>query len=276
MSRALVLGGGGVAGVAWMCGLLTGLLDEGVDVRDADDVVGTSAGSVAGALLLTAAEQMYERQVDPALQSDELHAELDLDDLAARFGAALTGATSAQQVRAAVGALALATETVPEAARRVVVASRLPVHTWPERLRVAVVDALSGELRVLDRASGVDLVDAVAASCAVPGVWPPVTLGERRYVDGGVATVLNADLAAGADRVLVLAPMGIAGTGPLTAGLDDARPLLGEVLALVPDEASAAAIGSNPLDPATRAPAAQAGRAQGRAEAAAVRTFWSA
>ena len=259
-----------MAGIAWMVGLLSGLRDEGVDVSDADRVIGTSAGSVAGALLLTAPDVM----VTAALGSDEIYASVDLDEMATRFGAAVAGATSEQELRAAVGAMALATETVPESARRAVVASRLPVQTWPTRLSVTVVDAQTGELVVLDGDSGFDLVDAIAASCAVPGVWPPVTLGERRYVDGGVRTTLNADLAAGADPVLVLAPMGVTGSGPLTAGLDDARPKLGRVLALEPDEASRLAMGSNPLDPATREPAAEAGRAQGRAQAAGVRELW--
>jgi NTE family protein len=275
MTRALVLGGGGVAGISWMVGLLTGLADAGVDVSDADRVIGTSAGSVAGALLLTAPDAMWARQVDPDQQADELYASVDLDEMATRFGAAVAGATSEESLRAAIGAMALATETVPEDVRRAVVASRLPQVDWPKPLQVTAIDAASGELLVLDASSGVDLVDAVAASCAVPGIWPPVTLGERRYVDGGVRTTLNADLAAGADVVLVLAPMGLAGSGPLTAGLDDALPLLGRVVAIEPSEESRAAMGANPLDPATRRPAAEAGRAQGVAEAARVRDLWT-
>jgi NTE family protein len=108
----------------------------------------------------------------------------------------------------------------------------------------------------------------------VPGIWPPVTLGARRYVDGGVRTTLNADLAAGAEVVLVLAPMGLVGSGPLTAGLEDALPVLGRVVAVEPSEESRAAMGANPLDPATRRPAAEAGRVQGVAEAARVRDLW--
>ena len=274
MSRALVLGGGGVAGVAWLVGLLTGLRESGVDVSDAGRVIGTSAGAVAGALLLTAPDEMYARQVDPALQSDELHAELDLDEMAARYGAAFAGATSEQELRAAIGAMALATSTVPEAARLAAVATRLPVRDWPARLEVTVVDAITGDLVVLDASCGFGLVECVAASCAVPGVWPPVTLGDRRYIDGGARTTLNADLAAGADRTLVLAPMGLAGTGPLSAGYEDALPLLDRVLAIEPSEQARAAFGANPLDPATRRPSAEAGRAQGPVEAERLRDFW--
>lgn len=258
-----------------MVGVLAGLADAGADVTDADQVVGTSAGSVAGALLLTAADSMWGRQIDPRLQAEEIFASVDLDDMTRQFAAVMAGAESEQGLRAAIGAMALSAQTVPEPERRAVIASRLPVSAFPAVLRVTAVDASSGELVVFDSTSGVDLVDAVAASCAVPGIWPPVTIGGRRYVDGGARTALNADLAAGADAVLVLAPMGLAGSGPLTAGLDDALPLLGRVVAIEPDEPSRAAMGANPLDPATRAPAAEAGRVQGRAEATRVRELWT-
>jgi NTE family protein len=278
--RALVLGGGGVAGIGWMVGLVCGLADAGVDVHDADLVVGTSAGSVVGALVATgvSCDDMWAGQTDPTRQSTEIFAEVDLEEMAARFMSALAGASSQEQVRAQVGAMALATKTLPEAERRAVIASRLPVQTWPEgRLLIPVVDAESGQDVVLDSSCGFPLVDVVAASCAVPGVWPPVTLGARRYIDGGVRTAVNADLAAGASAVLVIAPMGLTGRGPLTAGMDDARPLLeaaGRVVEIEPDESSRAAMGTNPLDPATREPAAGAGRAQAAGIADVVRDLW--
>jgi NTE family protein len=279
--RALVLGGGGVAGIGWMVGLVCGLGDAGIDLSTADLIVGTSAGSVVAALLATGVspEDMWASQTDATKQSAEIFAEVDLDEMATRFMSALAGATSADEVRAQVGAMALATPTVPEAERRAVIGSRLPVQTWPDRrLLIPVVDAESGEARALDRSCGFPLVDVVAASCAVPGVWPPVTLGERRYIDGGVRTAVNADLAAGAEVVLVVAPMGLIGSGPLTAGMDDARPLIqasGRLVEVEPDEPSRAAMGSNPLDPATREPAARAGRAQAAHIAAVVRDLWS-
>jgi NTE family protein len=103
-----------------------------------------------------------------------------------RFGAAVAGVVDEMDRRRRVGAFARAASTVPEAKRRAVIAARLPAADWPQRdLRIPAVDAVTGEVVIFTRDSGVTLVDAVAASCAVPGIWPPATIGDRRYVDGG-------------------------------------------------------------------------------------------
>jgi NTE family protein len=272
VTEALVLGGGGVGGIAWITGLLTGLADAGQDVTGADVIVGTSAGSAVAAQLGSGLplEELYARQVDPALQAAEIMAEMDLDAFAAEIGAALGAAAGVPEMRRLVGRFALRAETVPEARRRAVIESRLPSHGWPARtLRIVAVDAESGQQRVFDNECGVSLVDAVAASCAVPGVWPPVTIDGRRYVDGGVRSIANADHAAGASRVLVVVPMGsvepFPSDVPLERSVEELRARGAQVAVVEPDEASRAAIGANPLDPSTRRPAAEAGRAQGRA-----------
>jgi NTE family protein len=271
-SHALVLGGGGVAGIAWTTGLLAGLAETGQDVTGADVLIETSAGAAVAAQLgsgLPLAE-LLARQVEPVRQAAEIPAEVDLAKMVAELGAELAGVSSSQELLRRIGAYALAARTVPEAARRAVMESRLPVHDWPERaLRLTAIDAETGELRVFDRDSGVSLVDAVAASCAVPGIWPPGTIGGRRYMDGGVRSGDNADLAAGCVRITVISPLGydapIPSPMPLRAVVAQLRDGGAEVTVIVPDAASAAAVGANPLDPSTRTPAAQAGRAQGRA-----------
>jgi NTE family protein len=140
---------------------------------------------------------------------------------------------------------------------------------------VTAADAVSGEFVAFDRDTGVGLVDAVGASCAVPGVWPPVTIGDRRYIDGGIRSATNADLAAGADRVVVIAPVN-AGGGPIRrlAGQVAALRRTAAVAVVRPDRAARRAIGRNALDPARRAPAARAGRAQAATVAAAVAQVW--
>jgi NTE family protein len=273
--QALVLGGGGVAGIAWMTGVLAGLAEAGQDVTGADLIVGTSAGAAVAAQVGSGLplDALFARQVDPALQAREIAAELDMEKIAAEFGELLAGMTSAetaQEAQRRVGAFALAARTVPEAERRAAVSSRLPTPQWPaRRILLVAVDAESGEMRVFDRQSGVDLIDAVAASCAVPGVWPPVSIGGRRYVDGGVRSSDNADLAAGCAGIVVLSPLGYDSPFPSPMALRDVVGRLrsegSAVTVITPDEASVAAMGINPLDPATRRPAAQAGLAQGRA-----------
>lgn len=209
--RALVLAGGGVAGIAWELCVLMGVMDVdpalGAAVLASDLVVGTSAGSSVGAQMTsgTSLLDLYAAQLAP--RSAEIQVDIDLERFAAELQAATAGATSLADVRRRIGAFALAADTVPEDDRRAVMAARLPNHDWPERdLRIVAVDATTGQRVVFTRESGVGLVDAVAASCAVPGVWPPMTVAGTRYVDGGVWSGANADLAAGADRVLVLTP----------------------------------------------------------------------
>jgi NTE family protein len=269
--QALVLGGGGVAGISWITGLLAGLADAGQDVTGADVVIGTSAGANVAAQIgsgLSLAE-LFARQVDPALQSRELMAVVDWEKFAADIEPYTAGASTQAEQMIGLGRFALDADTVPEPERIAVIESRLPARDWPVRpTKLAAVDCVSGELTIFDAAAGVSLVEAVAASSAVPGIWPPVTIEGRRYMDGGVRSADNADLADGFARVVVISPLGLDSPLPtfmplreVLAGLKDG----GAAVTLIsPDEASVAAIGTNALDPGTRVPAATAGRAQGR------------
>lgn len=279
---ALVLSGGGVAGIAWELGVLVGIADVepelAASILAADVVVGTSAGSSVGAQITSGTElaDLYARQLDTS--SDEISVDVDLMQLVADFQAATADATSAAEVRQRICDLALSADTVSESSRRDVIASRLPRHEWPDRdLKVIAVDATNGERAVFTRDSGVGLVDAVSASCAVPGVWPPITVAGTRYVDGGVWSGSNADLAVGADRVLVLSPT--LPDGPVVLGrslTDEVTELSGaRVHVIYADDASVAAFGMNPLAISTRRPSALAGREVGRASAAAVAVLWA-
>lgn len=263
---ALVLGGGGITGIAWEIGLLAGLAEAGVDLSGADLVVGTSAGSVVGAQLTsgTELEAMYGRQLGPPTQ--EKVARMTRANLAQYGWALLRSRGRDVEFRRRIGALALAAEkaglTPPEQDRLDVIGSRLVSTEWPERpLILTAVDAGTGEFTTFDRDSGVPLVQAVAASCAVPGVYPPVTIGDRRYVDGGMRSAANADLARGYQRLVVLAPIP-RGIGPMASVDAQVSGMVSRVAVVSPDKASRAAIGRNVLDPAARAGSARAGRAQ--------------
>lgn len=275
-----MLAGGGLAGIAWEIGILRGIEDESAETAsallDSDVVIGTSAGSAVAGQLGSgrSLDELYERQISGA--SKEISPGVDIDGITALFLNALSDrdATLAQKLQR-IGQVALTTATVPEAVRRDVIAQRLPSHEWPQRdLRITAIDIGTGELVSFDRTSGVDLVDAVAASCAVPGAWPPVTIGERRYMDGGVGSTMNLGLAGDCGTVVVLVPSGKGAPspfGPDPALEVDAFP--GRSLGVFADDDALSAFGPNPLDPACREPSARAGRDQGRRVAAEVADF---
>jgi NTE family protein len=287
-ARALILGGGGMTGVAWEIGVLVGLHDQGVDVTDVGLIVGTSAGSVVGAQITSSLglEELFARQLFPPEPTGEHVVQTDPNVLRAIFLAG-AGATSAQEARARIGAAALAAPTISEQERVKHIAAYLPAEAWPSadawpvkpQLVVTAVDAQSGEWLTFHRDSGVDLLHAVAASCAVPGLRPPATIGERRYIDGGMRSRTNADVAAGYQRVLILRveTTDWGGTIPHLTFEEELNKLHqagGQVLVISPDEASVEARGSNPGNPNRRAASAQAGRKQGRQMADSVRRFW--
>ena len=290
--RALVLGGGGLAGIAWEVGVLVGLAEGGVDLSLADRVVGTSAGSVVGTLLTTGVDLAAvheEHLAGAASDSSDPPATLDMEALGVQLAAAMDGARDAGVMRARLGAWALAADTPPESERRAIIDARLPVKEWPRTdLRISAVDAETGELAVFTRDARVDLVDAVAASCSVPGVWPPMTAAKRRYIDGGVASVVHVaradddgfEIQGAADRVLVVAPLDPPAGGPFRSVTQEIEQRQEshpdtDALAILADETSLAAFGTNVLDPSTMPASARAGRAQGQAWADEVARRWS-
>ena len=270
----MVLAGGGLAGIAWETGVLTGVADERPDVAStllaSEVLLGTSAGSAVAAQIGVGADlaELYDRQVSG--ESHEIDPGVGIDAVAELFLAAmlLPGATK-QQKLARIGAVALAADTVPEVVRRNVIEHRLPSHEWPDRdLRVTAVDTATGEPVVFDRTSGVALVDAVAASCAVPGAWPPVTVGAHRYMDGGVASTVNMAAVADCDTAVVLVPSSEDAPTPWETGVAaEIAGFGGSAIAVFADAGALAAFGPNPLDLQCRVPSAAAGRSQGRREA---------
>jgi len=280
--RALVLGGGGLAGIAWQTGILLGIADDVPPAAQAllqsDVMLGTSAGSAVVAQICSGLSlaDLFARQT--ADESAEIDPGVAIEAIADLFLAALSDPdATVSQKRQRIGEVALKTDTVAEPLRRNVIAQRLPSHSWPDRvLRITAIDTATGELVVFDRDSGVDLVDAVAASCAVPGAWPPVTIGDVRYMDGGVGSTINLAFADDCDAAVVLVPAGESAPSPFGAGaageIDGFR---GAALGVFADDESLAAFGPNPLDPRCRRGSAEAGRAQGRREAAAAADFLS-
>jgi NTE family protein len=288
--RALVLGGGGSTGNAWLIGVIAGLFDAGLDVTDADLVIGTSAGSTAAAQIAGAApiELLAAILAAPPQQrtgpvgSDGRRVPRQAADQMERTSKIIAAAHDAADMRRRMGAAALDTDAASggsgQTRWRATVAARLPDQCWPQRtVFISAVDARTGEPVVFDRDSGVDLVDAVAASCASGFAY---RIGDNRYIDGGYRRNENADLAAGYGRVLVLSPFGGRTRTPLEWGMhlaaqvDELRARGSRVETIFPDSDSEHMFGADAMDPSLRPPAARAGANQGRALAEQLTEFW--
>lgn len=278
--RALVLGGGGSAGHAWEVGVLAGLSDAGVDLTDAELIVGTSAGAtVAAQISSTSPAELFAAvvaEVHPQPTGGATAAHMDRTDRV------IAAAADAADMRRRMGTAALEMEAASDGAWgprwRRTVAARLTTEQWPERtLLVTAVDARTGAPVVFDRHSGVDLVDAVAASTSASIAYP---VGEDRYIDGGYRRNENADLAAGYGRAVVLSPFGGRTRHPLEWGLqlatqvDELRAGGSVVETVFPADDAVASFGTSMMDLSARPPAARAGHGQGLALAEQLTDFW--
>jgi NTE family protein len=290
-NRALVLGGGGSTGNAWLIGVIAGLFDAGLDVTEADLIIGTSAGSTAAAqiagatpteLLAAIVSAAPQQRTGPVGSDGE---RVRIGPVAAhmeRTSKIIASAEDAADMRRRMGAAALVIDAASHGSGqthwRAAVAARLPSQHWPQQtVLITAVDAHTGEPVVFDRHSGVDLVDAVAASCASGFAYG---IGDSRYIDGGYRRNENADLAAGYERVLVLSPFGGRTRTPLEWGMqlaaqvDELRARGSRVETIFPDSDSEHMFGANAMDLSLRPPAARAGYNQGRALAEQLTEFW--
>jgi NTE family protein len=292
MTRALVLGGGGPVGVGWEAGLADGLAREGVVLGAADLIVGTSAGSIVGSRLalrmdLPALVSSVGRPLPVPAAAD---APAATGDLMSVWAAAAAQGLTPEQVRVEMGKLSLTAPAEGEAAFVTAeVFAQLSGCQWPASFRCTAIDTLTGALQVWDESSGVPMPLGVASSCSVPGVFPPVTIGTGRYMDGGMRTPLNADLAAGHDAVIVVSCLPLALPEGISEPVFDA--LLGQIqaeLSAVRDSGAVLEViapgqefldisgwGANLMDPARAEPAYQAGLRQAAAEAARLRPMWA-
>lgn len=277
-SRAIVLGGGGVTGMAWEIGVLAGLIESGVDLCHTDAVIGTSAGAFVGAALASGYSMMklFAAQCEP--NPAEIPVTVSGELMQAWYNSFITGGGDPRKVGAEFGLIAKSYPSpVSPERRRTAVESRLMTREWPLNLLVTAVDADTGELHTFNHRTGISLLDAVSASGAVPGVWPPVAIGHRCWIDGGMVSSTNALLAEGYEQIIILSPMP-SGYGSIPGAAEDAALLSAgaDVHLITPNESSIAAIGPNPYDPLRSSITAIAGREQGIAIAGSVLAVWSA
>lgn len=291
MTRALVLGGGGPVGVAWESGLAAGLDAAGVALRAADLVVGTSAGSIVGARLALGLDLAETVSAVGQPLPAGAGAGATISDLMTALADAASRAQTPEQTRIELGRLALDAQTVPEDFfTGAPVFAQLAGRDWPASFRCTAIDARTGALRVWDAGAGVPLDRAVASSCAVPAVFPPVTINGERYMDGGMRTPLNADLAAGHDAVIVVSCLALALPDGFSDPVFDATAALIEIeLAMLRDGGAGVEIigpgeeflnvsgwGAELMNPARVPGAYAAGIRQGSAEADRLKEIWAA
>jgi NTE family protein len=297
MTRALVLSGGGPVGIAWEAGLLAGLEDEGVDLGAAEYILGTSAGSFVGSQLamgrkagdLAASILAEADRISPAVAAGSRPngaRPAAMGVLMELMQAARSGERDPKEARREIGKFALSAETMDEDAFIRSFGKQLSgsqADSWPERrFACTAVDAETGDFVVWGNDSQVGLARAVASSCSVPGVYPPITIKGRRYIDGGMRSGSNADLASGHERVVVVGlrtaaadpQMAAQMRAPLERELQKLRDGGAKTELILPDDASVAAFGVNLMDGRKRPAAAKAGIDQGRHLAASLRAFW--
>ncbi len=291
--RALVLAGAGAAGNAWELGLIAGLSDAGMDVTEADLIIGTSAGSTVAAQITSGIRptELYAAILDevPRPQAGDARS---VSGRAPNFltpaylewsNGIIGSARDASDMRRRMGAAALeidAREGSNQARWRDIVAARLPSRRWPQQpVLIPAVDAYTGDPVVFDRHSGIDLVDAVAASTS-NGFGGSHRIGAHRFINGGYRRSENADLAAGYGRVLILSPFGGRTRMPLEWGMDlatqvdELRARGSRVETVFPDAGAGDVFNANASDPSTRPQAARGGYGQGRALAELLAEFW--
>jgi NTE family protein len=274
MKRALVMGGGGVVGTAWMTGLVSGLRHEGVDLAEADVIVGTSAGSIVGTMLATGQDFDSGTPASPTDRSDSAP-EADQGGLTEAFAILADASLEPADARRRVGRVALAARTITEQAHVAGISRLITAHEWPDReLLITAVDVETGELKVWNRAGDAPLRTAVASSCALPGVSPPITVNGRRYMDGGIPSGTNADVATGADVLVLVEPLAhLFPREPLDRELAMAG--AGTVVTINPDHAALAAFGPDLGSWAAWQTVREAGIRQAAATADQVRAAWS-
>lgn len=282
MKRALVLAGGGYVASSWEIGLVTGMADAGLDVRNADLFVGTSAGARVALDLASGQplEDFYQRRAGPDGPRLESPPRIDWARLRTDLDMVKQVGGGPSEILRRYGALALASAAGTGSDRRPIVAAQLPVQDWPEqRILIPAVNAETGERRAFDRESGIDVVDAIIATTASFGS-PPMLFDGHHYIDGGYHSGDNADLATGFERVLILslrAPPEAMRLVSLESSVEALRSAGAIVEVIHPDEATMAALVATggQMNPASGRPAAVAGRLQGqRALSERITSLW--
>jgi NTE family protein len=270
MSRAaLVLSGGGLLGVGWELGVLRGLQDGGVDMGRFERVIGTSAGAIAGAIVASGAPlEAVAPNPERDRQAASILQQMNPEALGPVFAVLMAGGDPDPARRAQVGAIARQTQ-VREGLFVKLIGQYLPAVPWPRPLVITAVDVDDGAFVWWGANAGVPMVRAAAASSSLPGIFPPVTIAGRRYMDGAVRSPTSADLATNSDVVVIVAAPSRSEQSDrqIAAETADVRAAGGAIVEIRPDAESGAAFGADAMDSSRQPLVFEAGLRQGRAAA---------
>ncbi len=255
-------------GISWLTGVAVGLREAGIDLALADRFVGTSAGAIVGTVLAAGGDPMSLLAEPPA---DAAPIEADPAKLAEIFSVMFTPGVDAMDARRRIGELALAAEAGDPAVHIARIGTMVGIAEWPEReLVLTAVDARTGELRAWERGGAATLEQALASTTCVPGVFPPIPIAGNDYIDGGVRSSINADLALPADIVVIVEPLAhIFPRTPADRELGSAREI-----SIIPDTAAIAAFGNDLFGRAALHPAFEAGVRQAADAAPLLKDVW--
>ncbi|MFE2997481.1 patatin-like phospholipase family protein [Nocardia sp. NPDC059246] len=270
--HALVLGGGGAVGLSWMAGVVIGLRENGIDTALAERIVGTSAGAVVGAALAAEVDlNMLLRRPSP--DSDTPPINFDPNAFGEIMGILATPGLDPNEARRRAGVRALEMNVGDPADHVARIGAFVGNAEWPRRdLRITACSVTTGELQVWTPDGKATLPEALASSTSVPGVFPPILVDGTFYIDGGMRSPINADLAAGAERILIIEPL-----AHLFPHSPSDRDLGGAATSfIVPDAGAIAAYGPDLFNAAALEPAYEAGLRQGVEAAPGLKDFWPA
>jgi NTE family protein len=245
--KALVLGGGGITGIAWESGVLAGLIDSGILVNHADKILGSSAGSYVGSILANGQNMKtyYEQLANNRDNAD--NAQLDPSLFELWREAFVQGKTDEQVIGKYLGDIInKSPSTVSFEERERSVRKRIGNVDWTPQLEITAINAKTGTLESFNETSDISLIEAVMASGAVPGIWPHVDMLGASWIDGGMISSTNARLMANYKDIIILAPLDQK-QGLVPSVYEDVETLKtnSNVTLITPDQDSRNIIGTN-------------------------------
>lgn len=279
VDHAIVLGGGGSLAIGWELGYLAALSEEGIHVRNADLVIGTSGGAQAGTSIASnqSWDEIYDNQIAP--NSDEEPPVEDMSEIFKRYAEIERNSNTPKEWIKNYSTYALEKHKFNEMVHIHRLQNRIKVSEWPESLMITAINANKAERVAFTKDDHVDLHRAMASSGSLPGVWPATTINEDKHFDGGCHSMENADLAKGAKKVLIMAT-----NLPVSTPyhIDDAIKELEEsgskVKLITPSQAVFAKLqelGGNTVDPSIRPDIYKLAQEQGHEDAEMIKAFWN-